>query len=95
MHVEGGNIVVNNGAAPAIFTGSGELNHYLQITNSSTTKTPSGLKTGGLLVSDDFAYSSPSKNDLVVKGHVVVGALPESFGNLRYLTYIDLGCRRW
>jgi len=75
MHVEGGNIVVNNGATPAIFTGSGsgELNHYLQITNSSTTKTPSGLKTGGLLVSDDFAYSSPSKNDLVVKGHVGIG----------------------
>lgn len=75
MHVEGGNIVVNNGTTPAIFTGSGsgELNHYLQITNSSTTKTPSGLKAGGLLVSDDFAYSSPSKNDLVVKGHVGIG----------------------
>jgi len=75
MHVEGGNIVVNNGATPTIFTGSGagEQNHYLQISNTSTTKTPSGLKAGGLLVSDDFAYSSPGKNDLVVKGHVGIG----------------------
>lgn len=33
----------------------------------------SGLKAGGILIADDYAYASPSKNDLVVKGTVGIG----------------------
>jgi hypothetical protein len=61
--------------SPMIYTGTsgGELNKYVQITNSLATPTPAGLKAGGLLVADDFNYSTPSKNDLSVKGKIGIG----------------------
>jgi hypothetical protein len=74
LHITNGNIILDN-LIPVLFTGTGgsELNRYLQIANSTTLSSPSGLKSGGLLVADNFGYANPSKNDLVVKGRVGIG----------------------
>jgi hypothetical protein len=62
---------------PALFTGTGpgELNRYLQLTNSPepNAASPSGLKAGGVLIADDHAFANPGKNDLIIKGQVGVG----------------------
>jgi hypothetical protein len=70
-----GNVVFDAGANPNLFTGlgAGELNRYLQLLNSPGLTTASGLKAGGVLVSDVYAYADPGKNDLIVKGNVGVG----------------------
>ena len=75
LHVSGGNILLDNGATPTVYTGTGasELNRFLQVSNSAGLPNPSGIKAGGLLVSDAFAYASPGKNDLIVKGKVGIG----------------------
>lgn len=75
LHISGGNLVIDNGNAPAIFTGAGttDLNRYLQLLNSFALQSPSGLKAGGVLVADNYGYASPSRNDLVVKGKVGIG----------------------
>jgi hypothetical protein len=79
LHVNGSaratGLVVDN-ASPMIYTGasSGELNRFLRVTNSSATPTPAGLRAGGVVVADDFTYSNPTKNDLVVKGKLVIGS---------------------
>jgi len=74
LHVAG-NVVMDNGGNPMIYTGTGaaENGRYLQLTNSTQTATPSGMKAGGILVADDFNYASPPKNNLVVKGRVGIG----------------------
>jgi hypothetical protein len=41
--------------------------------NSPTSQTASGLKAGGVLVSDSYSYANPSKNNLIVKGSVGIG----------------------
>ncbi len=73
----GGNVVLDNGAAPSVATGAGgaELGRYLRVINSNGLATPAGLKAGGVAIADDFNYASPSKNDLVVKGRVGVGTV--------------------
>lgn len=70
-----GSITIDNGVGAAIFTGTGtvELNRYLSLLNSTGLGSASGLKAGGILVSDAYAYANPGKNDLVVKGNVSVG----------------------
>lgn len=76
LHISSGNIILDNGTVPSIFTGTGsaELGRYLRITNATGLTTPAGFKAGGLLVADDFNYANPSKNDLVIKGKVGIGA---------------------
>jgi hypothetical protein len=73
LHVSG-NIVVD-ASTPAIYTGTGasELNRYLHLSNSIAMGSASGLKAGGVLVSDDFGFAQPSKTDLIVKGNVGIG----------------------
>lgn len=44
---------------------------YLHIYNHLTGA--NGLKAGGVLVADDYAYAAPAKNDLIVKGKVAIG----------------------
>jgi trimeric autotransporter adhesin len=44
---------------------------YLQIANNSSS--PSGLKSGGMLVADSYGYANPSANDLIVKGKIAIG----------------------
>ena len=54
-------------------TSSSEQNRYLQLSNSPTVDSASGLKAGGVLVADTYAYANPAKNDLIVKGTVLIG----------------------
>lgn len=70
-----GALTLENSADAIIYTGIGtsELNRYLQLLNSSGNGTVSGLKAGGILVSDTYSYANPSKNDLIVKGKVGIG----------------------
>ncbi|HEV2705339.1 MAG TPA: hypothetical protein VGV59_05415 [Pyrinomonadaceae bacterium] len=70
-----GNVILEAGASPTLFTGTGagELNRYLNLINSPGHTSASGLKVGGVLVSDDYSFANPAKNDLVVKGRVGVG----------------------
>ncbi len=69
-----GNILFNRNGDGGIFTGVGdqELNRYLQLSNSPELPTASGLKAGGVLVSDDYLFANPGKNDLVVKGNAEI-----------------------
>jgi hypothetical protein len=50
--------------------GSNATHRYLQLLNDGSA---SGLKTGGLLVSDSYSYANPGRNDLIVKGNVGIG----------------------
>lgn len=70
-----GHLVLEAGGSPILYTGTGgaDLNRYVQLLNSPDNGVASGLKTGSLLVSDDYGYASPSRNDLIVKGRVGVG----------------------
>jgi hypothetical protein len=57
----------------------GEQNRFLELINSPTTRSASGLKAGGVLVADDYNFAQPKKNDLIVKGVVgIETANPES-----------------
>lgn len=70
-----GNLILDHNGDPIIYTGvaAGELNRYLLLVNSPGSASASGLKAGGVLVSDTYSYASPSKNDLIVKGRVAIG----------------------
>jgi hypothetical protein len=74
LHVAGDLTV--DAANPTLFTGTGgaELNRYLHVINSTDLQSASGLKAGGVLVSDSYAFANPGKNHLVVKGTAVIGA---------------------
>lgn len=65
-----GHLVLETGSNPIIYTGTGgtELNRYISLINSPVLSSASGLKAGGILVSGDYNFASPDKNDLVVKG---------------------------
>ena len=70
-----GSLVLEAGGSPALYTGAGsaELNRYLVLINSPTLQSASGLKAGGVLISDSYSYANPTKNNLVVKGSVGIG----------------------
>ncbi len=70
-----GNLMLESGGDPTIYTGTGvaELNRYLRLINSPNAQSASGLKAGGVLVSDSYGYANPGKNDLIVKGNVGIG----------------------
>jgi len=74
LDVRGG-LTLEAGRDASIYTGTGstELNRYLGLYNSSSRGSASGLKAGGILVSDSYAYANPGKSDLVVKGNVGIG----------------------
>lgn len=69
--------------SPYIFTGTGptELNRYISLLNSPSAQSASGLKAGGVLVSDSYNYANPGKNDLIVKGKVSIGTPTTSSTN--------------
>jgi hypothetical protein len=77
LHISGGHLVidVSGSSNPTIYTGTGtvELNKYLALINSPASTSASGLKAGGILVSDSYSYANPGKNDVVVKGNVSIG----------------------
>jgi hypothetical protein len=70
-----GHLTLDADDNPILYTGTenSELNRYLQLINSPALGSASGLKAGGILVSDSYAYANPSKNDLIVKGNVGIG----------------------
>ncbi len=70
-----GNLILEANNSPVLYTGTGsvELNRYLLIANSPSYGSASGLKAGGIVVSDSYAYANPGKNDLIVKGNVGIG----------------------
>ena len=70
-----GSMVLEAGGSPGLYTGTGnvELNRYLVLINSPTFQSATGLKAGGVLVSDSYSYANPTKNNLVVKGSVGIG----------------------
>jgi hypothetical protein len=55
--------------------GTNSTHRYLQLLNSGAA---SGLKVGGLLVSDTYSYADPGRNDLIVKGNVGIGTTSPS-----------------
>ena len=65
----GANIVAGGGTV-GLEIGANSTYKYLQLLNSGSA---SGLKCGGLLVSDDYTFASPARNDLVVKGSIGIG----------------------
>jgi endosialidase-like protein len=79
-----GYLTLDPGADPALFTAAsgGEHNRYLDLFNSPDLPSASGLKAGGVLVSGEYNYANPGKNDMVVKGNVTIGA-PSSDGTAR------------
>jgi len=70
-----GDLTIDGGEGSRIYTSSSpvELNKYLILLNSPLNTSATGLKVGGLLVSDSYAFAHPSKNDLVVKGNLSIG----------------------
>jgi hypothetical protein len=70
-----GHVLLEANGNPRIYTGTGstELNRFLLIVNAPNNASASGVKAGGLLVSDSYAYADPGKNDLIVKGNVGIG----------------------
>ena len=70
-----GSLLLEAGGSPGLYTGTGgvELNRYLSLINSPSLQSASGLKAGGVLVSDSYNYANPTKNNLVVKGSVAIG----------------------
>ena len=76
-----GNLTLDPSGSPVLYTssGGGEQNRFLQLINSPTTPSASGLKAGGILVADSFAFANPAKNDLIVKGNVGIGFSTPSY----------------
>jgi hypothetical protein len=70
-----GNLILDPGGSPTLYTAAsgGEQNRYLNLINSPSFSSASGLKAGGLLVSDSYGFADPGKNDLIVKGSVGIG----------------------
>ena len=70
-----GHLLLDPGANPIVYASStgGEQNRFLQLINSPSTPSASGLKAGGLLVADSFGFADPAKNDLIVKGNIGLG----------------------
>ena len=70
-----GNLTLDPGIGPAIFTAAsgGEQNRFLALLNSPAFQSASGLKAGGVLVSDSYGFANPGKSDLVVKGNIAIG----------------------
>ena len=82
LHVVGQ--VTIDAAVPTLLTGTGgaELNRYLHLINSDLYDSASGLKAGGVLVSDYYGFANPGKNSLVVKGTAVIGAANSPSGGV-------------
>jgi hypothetical protein len=83
LHVGGGHVIIEApaGQQPVIYTGTGTgvgagQQKYLSLINSpdAGSGSASGLKAGGVLISDTYSYANPGKNDLVVKGNIGIGA---------------------
>jgi len=84
LHIAG-QLAIDPGATinPIIFTNasSSGSHNYLWLLSTPSVHAATGLKAGGILVSDTYNYANPGKNDLVVKGNILVGtATPDAGG---------------
>lgn len=70
-----GDIAMDAGRNPRLYTGTGALatHRYVEVIHTSDDYTASGVKAGGVLVSDTYSYANPGRSDLIVKGNVGVG----------------------
>ncbi len=68
-------LTLDPGSSPVLFTAAdgGEQNRFLQLINSPIHRSASGLMAGGVLVSDNYNFAQPGKNNLIVKGAVGIG----------------------
>jgi hypothetical protein len=89
-----GNLLLDAAPNPIIYTGSAitEQNKYLLLISSPTVTSASGLKAGGVLISDSYLYANPGKNDLVVKGNVAIGTA--SAGTYKLAVEGTIGARK-
>jgi len=76
-----GTLVLDRGADAYLFTGTGTAttNRYLQVLESPGNGNASGVKAGGILVSDTYAWGNPARDQLLVKGNVGIGATSPAF----------------
>ncbi|HAP63414.1 MAG TPA: hypothetical protein DCR93_29255 [Cytophagales bacterium] len=74
-----GPVVLDTGADALLYTGTAnaEQNRFLELRNSPASPSASGLRAGGVLISDDYTDPSPAKNQLIVMGSIGVGTVPE------------------
>ncbi len=70
-----GDIIADSGTHLTFYIGTGgaDLGRYVHLINSPNWTVASGLKAGGVLVSDAYNYANPPKTDLIVKGKIGVG----------------------
>lgn len=76
LHVVGEGMVLDNSGADVKLWGASdnaEHNHYLLLLNATGLGNAWGLKAGGVLISENYSYANPGKNDLIVKGNVGIG----------------------
>lgn len=76
LHVLGEGVVFDNSGSDVKLWGASdniEHNHYLQMLNATGLGNAWGLKAGGILVADNYAFANPAKSDLIVKGSVGIG----------------------
>jgi trimeric autotransporter adhesin len=89
LEVNGGVLVRQNltfeaGGSPTLYTGVGntEQNRYLNLINTAASPSASGLKAGGILVSDSYDVANPGKNELIVRGNTAIGLFDTSLARL-------------
>jgi hypothetical protein len=89
-----GSLTIEAGGSPELYTSvaGSEQNRYLQLVNSLSVRSASGLKAGGVLVSDNYGYAYPGKNDLIVKGSVGIGTT-DPIARLGVVTQSGTGVR--
>ncbi|WP_339815078.1 hypothetical protein [uncultured Imperialibacter sp.] len=70
-----GELTLERGADPYLFTSTSSVDQYryVQFLNSVYYGSAAGIKAGGMLVADTYAYANPERNDLVVKGKIGIG----------------------
>ncbi len=75
LHVAGDVVLDKQGGSVVLYGASDnvEHNHYLKLINATGETSAWGLQAGGILVSDNYNYANPGKNDLIVKGKVGIG----------------------
>ncbi len=75
LHVAG-SLTIDQGANARLYTATGNafLNRSLEVRNSNVAPTFSGLKAGGITISEDDSYTVvPERNNLHVRGRAVIG----------------------
>lgn len=75
LDVRGGFLLGSDQQGSILLTGTGTAmdQRFLRLYQSPDLWAASGLMAGGMLVSDNYAYATPARGDLVVQGTVRIG----------------------